>query len=159
MLGIGNPFLGDLGLGVHAVRELGRRAVPVSVELFEVGTALFDFHYLFETAENIVIIDAVESGQLPGTVTRTAVNLDHTPSAPSVHTFEILRAIEIVRPPRLPDVVVYAIEVHSIEVTCSLSRRVTAALPELLMSVEQELLECACTTRMSYFASQESNRL
>ncbi len=69
ILGIGNTLLGDEGAGVHAVRAL-RKSYPrlSGVEFLDGGTLSFTLAPVIEKAENLIVIDAMESHDEPGTV-------------------------------------------------------------------------------------------
>lgn len=68
VLGIGNSLLADDGVGVHAVRCL-REAVPEpDIEWIDAGTLNFTLLPYLEHARALVVIDAAELGEQPGTV-------------------------------------------------------------------------------------------
>lgn len=71
VIGLGNIVLSDDGLGVHAVRRLRERhAVGEDVEVIEGGTAgLLLLPYLAD-ARRAILVDAIDVGAAPGTVTR-----------------------------------------------------------------------------------------
>jgi hydrogenase maturation protease len=68
VLGIGNSLLADDGVGVHAIRCL-REAVPEpDIEWIDAGTLNFTLLPYLENARALVVIDAAELGEKPGTV-------------------------------------------------------------------------------------------
>ncbi len=68
ILGIGNILKADDGIGVHAINELRKLPLPEEVDVIEVGTGSFDILKLFDTADNFIIIDAIDCDAKPGTV-------------------------------------------------------------------------------------------
>ena len=42
IVGVGNPLMGDDGVGIAVIRELGKESLPAGVELFDGGTSLLD---------------------------------------------------------------------------------------------------------------------
>src|SRR5690348_7528678 len=58
VLGLGNVLMGDEGIGVYVVRELGKRELPPNVECLDGGTGGFTLLEPLENADRIVIIDA-----------------------------------------------------------------------------------------------------
>jgi hydrogenase maturation protease len=67
--GLGNIFEGDDGFGVEVARRLGERAWPDGVELRDFGIRGVHLAYqLLEHYDLVVIVDAVQRGQAPGTV-------------------------------------------------------------------------------------------
>ncbi len=71
VLGAGNLLLSDDGLGIHAIRRLQEVAqLPHEVQVLDGGTlGLGLLHYL-DGVSHLLIIDALETGQPPGTVSR-----------------------------------------------------------------------------------------
>ncbi len=65
--GFGNLLLKDDGVGVHAIRALRQDPLP-GVIAVEVGTAVLDALHLFEWAERILAIDAMQAAGPAGTI-------------------------------------------------------------------------------------------
>jgi hydrogenase maturation protease len=71
VLGIGNILLSDEGVGVKAVEELqSRYDCSDAVEIVDGGTVGFELLPYFENRSHILIIDAVKTGNKPGTIVR-----------------------------------------------------------------------------------------
>lgn len=71
VLGVGNPLLGDEGVGVVAIRELADRfRFGEDVRLLDGGTAGLGLTAEIARAGKLLILDAVRAGQPPGTVLR-----------------------------------------------------------------------------------------
>jgi hydrogenase maturation protease len=71
ILGIGNILLSDEGAGVKAVEELQNRYdCSDAVEIVDGGTVGFELLSYFENRSHILIIDAVKTGNKPGTIVR-----------------------------------------------------------------------------------------
>jgi len=68
VLGIGNVLMGDEGVGVTVVRELG--PVPPGVECLDGGTGSFALLDAMSRAGRIVLVGATADGKPAGTVTR-----------------------------------------------------------------------------------------
>ncbi len=69
VLGLGNTLLGDEGAGVYAVRALqARHADREDVEFLDGGTLSFTLAGPIEEADNLIVIDATQLKQQPGTV-------------------------------------------------------------------------------------------
>ncbi len=75
VIGVGNVLLRDEGVGVRVARELHRLAtighvsVPPATRVVDGGTLGLDLLPLLEDARALLMIDAVDLGQLPGAVT------------------------------------------------------------------------------------------
>jgi hydrogenase maturation protease len=67
--GIGNIFLGDDAFGVEVVRRLARRDLPEEVRVVDFGIRGLDLTYaLLDGYEAIILVDAVQRGEPPGTL-------------------------------------------------------------------------------------------
>ena len=71
VLGLGNVIMGDEGVGVHVVRALEKVQLPSNVECLDGGTGGFVLLEPLQSADQIILIDATDDGNPPGTVTRT----------------------------------------------------------------------------------------
>ncbi len=71
VLGLGNVIMGDEGVGVHVVRALEKHTLPKNVECLDGGTGGFILLEPLQAADHIILIDATDDGNPPGTVTRT----------------------------------------------------------------------------------------
>ena len=70
ILGLGNPLLGDEGIGVRAIEELARLKLPDGVSVVEGGTAGLGLIGLMEGYERVIVVDAADMGHPPGHVVR-----------------------------------------------------------------------------------------
>jgi hydrogenase maturation protease len=71
VLGVGNILLQDEGLGVHALRRLAERYhLPPGVEAVDGGVQGLDLLPMVEDTQSLLIIDAIHTGQAPGTIVR-----------------------------------------------------------------------------------------
>lgn len=69
VLGLGNTLLGDEGAGVYAVRQLQESYAAIhGVEFLDGGTLSFTLAGSIEEADNLIVIDATQLKQAPGTV-------------------------------------------------------------------------------------------
>ncbi len=145
VLGVGNLLLGDEGVGVHAVRALGRDyTFPPEVELLDGGTAGMELLEPIRQARHLIVIDAVDAGAAAGTVLRLAgdeVRVFFGRSHLSPHQVGLSDVLAVARlAGRAPmSVTVYGIEPESLEPGLELTPRVAQALPALLQQVVDEL--------------------
>ncbi len=67
--GIGNIFQGDDAFGVEVARRLAQRPQPDGVRVVDFGTRSYDLAYaLTDDYDVIILVDAVQRGQPPGTL-------------------------------------------------------------------------------------------
>ena len=142
VLGIGNELLGDEGVGVHAARHLRQLDLPPEITVVEVGTAILDVLPFLETADYVIVLDAMQSDGVPGTVYRIPLD-DCSGSAciASMHGFDIFRVMALAERKDVPSVTVFGMEPGSLTWSLELSPEIEEALPVLLSAVKQELTD------------------
>jgi len=99
VIGVGNPFRGDDGVGPFVARLVREQVAPTCVvtEASGEGTALMS---LWEGVPHVILIDAVRSGAQPGEVLRIDAATQRVPSDLfhySTHAFSVAEAIETAR--------------------------------------------------------------
>lgn len=143
VIGVGNAYRRDDGVGLAVARRLKAAALP-GVDVIEEsgeGAALLES---WREAEQVVLVDAVFSGAAPGTIYRFEVPGDTMPSRffhYSTHAFSVAEAIELARaldllPGRM---VVFGIEGAEFGSGEELSPAVRGAADEVLRRLEAEL--------------------
>lgn len=99
VIGIGNEFRCDDGIGLHVARRL-RKLNLSNVKVIEKsgeGAQLID---LWKGETDVIVIDATSSGSEPGTIHRLAASERKIPSKffhYSTHNFSVAEAIELAR--------------------------------------------------------------
>ncbi len=132
--GLGNLLLQDDGVGVHAVRAL-TESPPPGVICADVGTAVLDALHLFEWAEKILALDAVQAGGPPGTVYSFGVaDADDPGVKASLHELNLLAAMRFLKEKAKPEIVILGVEPQTIDYGLDLTPPVAAALPRLLQA-------------------------
>jgi hydrogenase maturation protease len=143
VLGLGNPILGDDGLGPRAIAEIAARGgLPEGTRLFDGETGGLDLLGEIEDARRLIAIDAVHLGGRPGALHRLAGgaiprHLERSASAHDVGLRDLL-ALARLRGGGPRDVVVLGLEPAAIEPATTLSPALEAALPLLLAAVREE---------------------
>jgi hydrogenase maturation protease len=144
VLGVGNLLLGDEGVGIHAVRELEKRALPPQVDVVDGGTAGLNLLDLMKGYERVIIVDAVDAGEEPGTILRFTpqeVASDAQALPLSLHQTEILKVLELAtylgRP--LPPIIIYGIQPQAMDWSTELSPALQARLSKLVDAILREM--------------------
>ncbi len=65
---VGNIFLGDDAFGIEVVQRLAARPLPPEVQVHDFGIRGFDLAFALDSANTIILVDAVSRGQAPGTL-------------------------------------------------------------------------------------------
>jgi len=144
ILGLGNPLLGDEGIGVWVVEELKGLELPDGVVVVEGGTTGLGLIGLMEGYERVIIVDAADMGHPPGRVVRFTpleVQLKTAEAPLSLHQIgleEVLALAEAleVAPAEL---VIIGIQPSQVEVGAGLSPEVERAIPQIIRIILDEL--------------------
>lgn len=100
VLGIGNTLLTDEGVGVHVINHLQAHQNRPGVDYLDGGTLSFTLSDPIESCQQLIVIDASELGDAPGSV-RVFENhdMDHfitTGNKKSVHEVGLVDVMSIV---------------------------------------------------------------
>lgn len=138
--GVGNALRADDGVGVHAVRLLQRDPID-RVEAVEIGTGILHGLSFLETADRVLVLDAVHGGHPPGTIYQFEVTSPREASTrSSIHAMGLIESARLLLPGKcLPLVSVIGVEPSTIDFGMELSEPVRAALPGLLALTRQTL--------------------
>ena len=69
VLGLGNTLLGDDGAGIKVVQQLrASRRTPSGVRFLDGGTLSFSLLGDIENTDSLIVVDAAQLGEAPGTV-------------------------------------------------------------------------------------------
>ena len=134
--GLGNVLLKDDGMGVHAVREL-KKNPPPGVLVVEVGTAVLDALHLFEWADKILAIDAMEAGGFPGTIYSFGMGDVAEGPKVSLHELSLRGALRFLPRSVNPEIAVLGVEPEIIDYDLNLSPSLQRALPRLLREAKE----------------------
>ena len=143
VLGVGNILLRDEGIGVRVVEAMEEMELPSGVELYDGATAGFDLLDVIAERQKVIVIDAVESTEEPGTIMRLTLDeLDtQRPSELSMHDVAITETFALAgqlgTAPR--EVVVIGVVPRVVGYGLELSEEVGTAVPRVIEAVLAEI--------------------
>jgi hydrogenase maturation protease len=143
--GIGNVLLGDDEVGPCVASWMkANYSFPDGVEVEDLGTPALDFIDHLAGLDALIVVDAVNNSEPPGTITEyrkedlmrnlPAVRMDHSPAVT-----ESLMAAEIFFGVSPPEVLLIGITGKSYAAQCALSAPVSQALTSTVSAVLAEL--------------------
>jgi hydrogenase maturation protease len=100
ILGIGNILLRDEGLGVHIINKImdAKTMLPRHAEAIDGGTAGFDLLEIMKRRKKIIIVDALQADDSPGSIYRFKPGYGVTAkNSFSLHETSILDVIKALR--------------------------------------------------------------
>lgn len=143
VLGLGNLVHADDGVGIHAIQHLQKDVrVPAGVVLMDGGTQGLSLIPHISGFERLLVIDAVDVGERPGTLIRLEGDaVEKLPGKPSVHQLgfaDLMIAMKLLgEPPR--EVIVIGVQPQSTGWSPELTAPVRESLDELLAVVIAQL--------------------
>ena len=160
ILGVGNPILKDDGAGRLLVQLLRRHVSSTDVELRETGLAGLNLVEALSGFDSAIVIDAIQSGGVPGEVYCLRPEDFHTAkiSRYDQHSTGLLPALELGKSLgwSMPeDVTIVAIEAGDVahfgeELTPDVAKAIPVALKIILELLEGRLIQPAVTKIKKY---------
>ncbi len=149
VLGIGNPILGDDGVGVHVAQELAELIEDDAITVEDASTSGLNLLDIIPGYDKVIIIDAImtEEGEL-GEIYRLRPEdfFKSVHLTTSMHDANLPTVIEMgnkLIPEEMPhEIVIFAIKVEEIDkFTEEMTVKVKEAVPKVLNIVLEELGE------------------
>lgn len=143
VLGLGNLLLQDEGVGVRAIERLqARDDIPEDVVLLDGGTLGMELLVYFEGINKLVIIDAMEMDEPPGTLLRlendqipAAISMKLSPHQAGLAELLSLAQLQDLLP---EEIILWGIQPGQIETGLELSPEISEKLETLVQKVIQE---------------------
>jgi len=144
VLGMGNLLLEDEGLGIRALESLQQQyEIPGGVELLDGGTTGMGLLDDMSRREHVLVLDACQTGDPPGTLVRLAG--DEVPvyfgmriSPHQMGLSDVLATLEL-SGEQPAEVTVLGLVPQSLEMRLELSRLIKQKLEDLVDAAVQEL--------------------
>jgi len=147
VLGIGNPILGDDGVGFHIAQELAKEIKDENIDVKDASTDGLNLLELIAGYDKVIVIDAImtESGEIgriyrlrPESIARTV----HPTTSP--HHANLATAIEIGKKllaEQMPrEVVVFAVGIQEVTgFTEEMTEKVKEAVPKVATLILEEV--------------------
>lgn len=147
ILGIGNPLLGDDGIGFHIAQELAREIEDEDIDVKDTSIDGLNLLELIAGYDRVIVIDAImtedgETGQIYRLKPENIVKTAHLATSP--HHANLATAIEIgkrVLAQQMPaEVVVFAVGIRKVtEFGEEMTEKVREAVPRAVSLVLAEI--------------------
>ncbi|NQU81462.1 MAG: hydrogenase maturation protease [Bacteroidetes bacterium] len=146
VLGCGNILLGDDGFGPHVAEELRKNYnLPENVGVINAGTSvrniLFDIALCEKKPDKIIIVDAIDAAKTPGEIFE--LSIDEIPEKKiddfSMHQIPTSNLLRELKDLCKVDVIIIVCQIENIpeEVTASMSKKITDAIPEVCKRINE----------------------
>ena len=147
VLGIGNPILGDDGVGFHITQELARKIKDENIDMKVTSIDGLNLLELIVGYDKVIIIDAImtedgEVGEIYRLRPENFVKTVHPTTSP--HNANLATAIEIGKKSlaeQMPgEIVVFAVNIQEVtEFTEEMTRKVKEAVPKAVNLILAEV--------------------
>ena len=143
ILGVGNILLRDDGFGVHLIQSLEETAFPPNVQILEAGTVSHQLIPAFRSIDYLIVIDAVEAGDAPGSIFKFSpkdMNF-HSEQKISLHQISLTDVLQMAElTGAKPKTVIIAVQPKDVSTWgLELSDEVRMAMPKVKELVFDEL--------------------
>lgn len=144
VLGVGNLLLSDEGVGVRVIEQLeARHRLPEEVQVLDGGTLGLDLLYHLEGVGCLLIVDAVEMGQAPGSLVRLEgaevpafLSVKMSPHQIGIPDMLFAAKLKGIDP---PDIVLWGVQPGLLDIGLELSPKVAACVDRLVEKLCEEL--------------------
>jgi len=147
VLGIGNPIMGDDGVGFHIAQELAKEIKNENIDVKDTGADGLNLLELITGYDSVIIIDAImtedgEVGEIYRLKPEDFVKTVHPTTSP--HNVNLATVIEIGRrylEGQMPSkIVVFAVNIQEVtEFTEEMTERVKKAIPRVMSLILEEV--------------------
>lgn len=94
----GNSLMKDDGLGSVVLMKLQELLNNTNLHFFDAGTDIFKLLTIQEEYDRLIILDAIESGNEPGTIYRLPLDeIDLNDFSKSVHQIKLVEALHLIK--------------------------------------------------------------
>lgn len=148
IIGVGNPLMGDDGVGIKIIELLQQQKLPDFVELVDGGCGGLNLLPLLSDCQQLIVIDAADFGSAPGSI-KTLHNNDLNQlssfcSEQTGHQIGLLQVLQTAhRLKQLSPLTLYLIQIRSCQPTINLTHELESALPLLVSKITKpSLYQC-----------------
>jgi len=144
VLGVGNVLMQDEGIGVYLVRELQTRySFSPAIEVVDGGTTGLGLLDHFENRTKVLMVDAVNVGQPPGSIVQLSngevkSQFEEKMSLHHLGLSDVLGVIELLGM-KPPEIQLIGIQPHSMEVNFGLTSKLQSRFDEYLEKILVQL--------------------
>jgi len=143
ILGVGNLLLTDDGFGIHVIHTLKKRKFPPNITLLEAGTVSHQMILTFREFELLIVIDAIQAGDTPGSLFKFSPDDMQFPSKHliSLHELSLIDVLQMAElTGKRPETIIIAVQPKDVlSWSLELSDEVKAAVPKTIDLIIAEL--------------------
>lgn len=145
VLGVGNILMMDEGAGVHAIHQFWKQKSNFDetlVDFIDGGTFTQDIFHLFEDYEQVLVLDIVRAGHVPGTIYNLVEEdlVQNEKQVLSLHDIDLLDSLDMAQMRgHRPKLKVIGIEPEKINWGMDMTPALTRVFPSFMKAAEKEI--------------------
>lgn len=150
ILGLGNPFRGDDGVGTAVVAVLMNKDQPPNVVVLDGGTPGLETVLIWQGYQRVIIVDAADMGMQPGSWRRflaeeAVLPLGNGAMQGTLHAAGLAEALALAEALDIlpPELVFYGVQPEYTGWSTGLSAPVETAVPSLSAAISAEIEDIA----------------
>lgn len=148
ILGLGNPFRGDDGIGAAVIAALKSKDQPPDVVVLDGGTPGLETVLIWQGYQRVIIVDAADMGMKPGSWKRFLTGEAVLPVRESsmqgtLHAAGLAEALALAEALQIlpPELVFYGVQPAFTGWSAGLTEAVDAAVPALCEAISAEIVD------------------
>jgi hydrogenase maturation protease len=145
ILGLGNPFRGDDGVGTAVIAALNSQELTSDVVVLDGGTPGLETVLIWQGYQRVIIVDAADMGMQPGSWKRflpgeAVLPVGDGAMQGTLHAAGLAEALALAEALEIlpPELVFYGVQPAYTGWSADLSELVTAAVPALCEAISAE---------------------
>ncbi len=144
IIGFGNKYRSDDGIGIRIVEELEKLDIFKDIEVIDGGTSGTDLIFLIKGCSKIIIIDAVDAGQSVGEVVSIKVSdveefIRRDYKSLSLHDLNLADVFKLTRALKInADISIIGVKPKKMDLGDGLSPEIEGKIPEIISLVRKE---------------------
>ena len=148
IIGFGNIFMGDDGIGIKIIEELEKVKSSgdlKNVEIIDGATSAIDLLFNLNNSDRVIIIDAIDAGQADGEVVKFKLNdiknmKGKTFKSFSLHDLNLNEVFNLMNSLKIyPDITLIGIKPKIIDYNDKLSPEIERRIPEIILMIKKEI--------------------
>jgi len=146
ILGLGNPFRGDDGVGPAVIAALNSQVMPPDVVVLDGGTPGLETVLTWQGYERVIIVDAADMGMQPGSWKRfhsdeAILPVDEAAMQGTLHAAGLAEALALAEALDLlpPELVFYGVQPEFTGWSAGLTEAIDFAVPALCEAISTEI--------------------
>lgn len=144
VIGIGNPFKGDDGIGLKLLEEIEKKDIPEDVRTYDMGSETFDLIHVLKDLDKAIIIDAVQFGGSPGDYRFfTPDEVNSLKKSDTPHGTDILEVLSLSEKlDEMPEkILIMGVQPKDTDLGEGFSRPLESNVPELVEKLYEKIMD------------------